>query len=68
MNQDEDNFNASLRLSKFREDVEKSRKCLPPTAGDETRDGIRFEGKMYRVIPIKLDEKIPELRKLIDSS
>ncbi|XP_076226543.1 uncharacterized protein LOC116429511 [Nomia melanderi] len=68
MNKNEDNFNVSLRLSKFFEDVEKSRKYSLPATGNDIRDGIRFEEKMYRVIPIKLDEKIPELRKLINSN
>lgn len=66
MNKNEDNFNDSLHLNMFSESIEESRKHLLPTTGNHTRDGIRFEEKMYRVIPIKLDEKIPELRKLIN--
>lgn len=46
-------------LNKFFEEyVEDGKKHLPSTMNHDIENHIRSEGKMYRVLPIKLDEKI----------
>lgn len=42
----------------FEEHVESGKKHLPSTMNRDIENHIRSEGKMYRVLPIKLDEKV----------
>lgn len=55
----EDQYSTTFRLNKFFQDhVENTEKHVPFTSNSNADNDIQFENKMYRVIPIKLDEKI----------
>lgn len=55
----EDYRSTAFRLNKFfRDHVENTEKHLPSTLNNNEPNNIQFEEKMYRVIPLKLDEKV----------
>ncbi|XP_034181171.1 uncharacterized protein LOC117604801 [Osmia lignaria lignaria] len=55
----EDYHSTVFRLNKFfRDHVENTEKHLPSTLNNNEPNNIQFEEKMYRVIPLKLDEKV----------
>ncbi|XP_033329272.1 uncharacterized protein LOC117221984 [Megalopta genalis] len=58
----------SLRLSKFFQEIDETKKYSPSSTVNEVRANTRFEKKMYRVIPMKLDPGTPKLRSSIGKS
>nr|XP_012141163.1 PREDICTED: uncharacterized protein LOC105662542 [Megachile rotundata]XP_012141164.1 PREDICTED: uncharacterized protein LOC105662542 [Megachile rotundata]XP_012141165.1 PREDICTED: uncharacterized protein LOC105662542 [Megachile rotundata] len=56
---DEEQHSPTFRLNKFFEDhINNTEKHVPLTLNNNEPNDIKFENKMYRVIPIKLDEKV----------
>ncbi|XP_076644705.1 uncharacterized protein LOC143354469 isoform X2 [Halictus rubicundus] len=57
----DDNYNRSFHLNKFFEDMDDTKKYVTSNTVNDTDNDILFDNKIYRVIPMKLDE-IPELK------
>ncbi|XP_076293943.1 uncharacterized protein LOC143215581 [Lasioglossum baleicum] len=53
---DDNYYSRSFYLNKFFEDIDETKKYVTLNIENDTNDDILFDNKIYRVIPMKLDE------------